>query len=125
MRQVFSLETEREKDLQTLGMAVASCEFRKRRKICRAGECPSCRTGQELRTCMEQLPSCDSLRVEQLAMESYAMLEYRHGPAKPSLGRRALHAGALAAQGVGLAAVYIAGVVGFFALMFAIVLYVI
>lgn len=125
MRQVFSLETEREKDLQTLGTAVALCEFRKRRKICRAGECPSCRTGHELQACMEQLPSCDSLRVEQLAMESYAMLEYRHGPAKPSLGKRALHAGALAAQGVGILAACLAGGVGFFALMFALVLYVI
>ncbi len=64
MRQVFSLETEREKDLQTLGMAVALCEFRKRRKICREAECPSCKTRQEIDTCMEQLPACDSLRVE-------------------------------------------------------------
>ena len=124
MRQVFSLETEREKDLQTLGTAIATCEFRKRRKICRASECLACSTRRELDCCLEQLPACDSLRVKQLAMESYVMLEYRHGPAKPSLGRRALHAGALVAQGVGLAAVYIAGAVGFFALMFALAVYV-
>ncbi len=123
MRQVFSLETEREKDLQTLGMAVALCEFRKRRKECRGHDCPACKTGQELQVCMEQLPACDSLRVEQLAIDSYAMLEYRHGLAKPSLGRRALHAGALVAQGAGLLAAYLAGAICFGALIFALVVY--
>ena len=124
MRQVFSLETEREKDLQTLGTAVALCEYRKRAKVCRKSECEACKTGQELRTCMEQLPACDSLRVEQLAMESYAMLEFGSPLAKPSIGQRALHAGATVLQGVALTAAYAAGIVGFFALVFALFVHV-
>lgn len=79
MKHVFSMETEREKDLQTLADTLAFCMYKKDRGICRDSKCENCATRSELESCMEQLPACDSLRVKQLGFQSYSALAFTYG----------------------------------------------
>lgn len=88
MKHVFSMETDREKDLQTLADTMAFCEFKKDRGICGKGKCLGCATRSELESCLAQLPACDSLRVKQLGFQSYSALVFTYG-AKRSPGEAA------------------------------------
>ena len=84
MKHVFSMETEREKDLQTLAETIVSCQLKRKGRFCNSSRCADCPTLWELDACMKQLPACDSLRVKNLAQELYSLRAFQYGLDKPS-----------------------------------------
>ena len=84
MRHVFSMETEREKDLQALAETIVNCQLRRKAKSCRDNDCGRCPTYAHLERCMAELPSCDTLRVRNMAQELYGLREFQYGLDTPS-----------------------------------------
>ena len=104
MRQVFSVETEREKDLQAVADTMASCQLKLDYKMCHPFECETCETYRELEACRRELCACDSLKVKQQAVASYRIMRFSFG-----LGERGgkvknalKEAGSAALTGVGM-----------------------
>lgn len=85
MKHVFSMETEREKDLQTLAETIVLCQLKMKKGSCAPAACARCGTYHELERCMAELPACDSLRVKNMAQELYGLKEFQYGLNKPSL----------------------------------------
>lgn len=67
-KQVFSFETDREKDLETLGLARAFCNLAVEYGSCNPLHCANCETGKCIEQCMNELPACDRLKVQQITM---------------------------------------------------------
>lgn len=106
MKHVFSMDTERDKDLATLAETLVMCQLKRKSGACGEGACRVCQTCLELEQCMAQLPACDSLRVKNMAQELYGYREFQYGLDKPS-GKKAAAAAALKALGIAAAAVAI------------------
>ena len=85
MRQVFSIDSMRDFDLATLAETMASCRLKQKGKSCRKDECGRCATQARLSACMEQLPDCDVLRVQNMAQEIYSVREFQLGLDRPSV----------------------------------------
>ena len=101
MKQVFSMETERDKDLMTLAETLVSCQLKRKSGSCRKSSCPTCQTYGELDLCMRQLPACDSLRVKHLAQELYSYREFQYGLDRMSPREVAVEVGRCAATVLG------------------------
>lgn len=86
MRQAFSIDSMRDMDLATLAETMASCHLRQRARSCGKDECGGCATHARLAACMEQLPDCDVLRVQNMAQEIYSVKEFQYGLDRPSAG---------------------------------------
>ena len=79
-KRVFSVETERDKDLYVLSATLATCRLKRRKKECIGDKCLTCPTLKNLAICMKELPACDKLRVEGQAEEMYDYLFMQHPP---------------------------------------------
>ena len=88
MRHVFSMETEREKDLRTLAETIVMCQLKRSGGRCRESDCGRCATYHDLGRCMDELPACDALRVKNLAQELYGLRRFQYGMDKPSWDER-------------------------------------
>lgn len=84
MRHVFSMETEREKDLRTLAETIVMCQLKRKRGSCSPSACGECGTYRDLERCMGELPACDTLRVKNMAQELYGLRKFQYGMDKPS-----------------------------------------
>lgn len=89
MKHVFSMEMERESDLQTLAETIVMCQLKKRGGMCRKSECSGCATQHDLERCMDALPACDKLRVKNMAQDLYGVKKFQHGMDEPR-GKEAL-----------------------------------
>ena len=89
MRHVFSMETEREKDLQTLAETIVLCKLKLEQGGCVESSCKKCSTYAELEMCLRELPACDNLRVKNMAQELYELkrFQYGEGDRKPSFNK--------------------------------------
>lgn len=85
MRHVFSMETEREKDLQTLAETIVLCQLKREKGSCARSSCQACATYAELEMCLRELPACDNLRVKNMAQALYELkaFQYGHDDRKP------------------------------------------
>lgn len=83
MKHVFSMEMERESDLQTLAETIVMCQLKKRGGMCRKSECSECATQHDLERCMDALPACDKLRVKNMAQDLYGVKKFQYGMDEP------------------------------------------
>ena len=79
MRHVFSMETEREKDLQTLAETIVLCKLKLEQGGCVESGCKKCSTYAELEMCLRELPACDNLRVKNMAQGLYEQKRFQYG----------------------------------------------
>lgn len=75
-KRVFSLETERDKDLDVLAATLADCRHKLGMDRCKLESCKSCERMYNIAICMKELPACDKLRVWGTADAMYARLSY-------------------------------------------------
>ena len=104
MKHVFSMETEREKDLQTLAETIVNCQLRRKANACSDIDCGRCSTYEELARCMNELPACDSLRVRNMVQELYGYKEFQYGLDRRRAVDVAVDVARAVAVGAGMAA---------------------
>ena len=83
MKHVFSMEMDRESDLQTLAETIVMCQLKRRGGMCRKSECSGCATQHDLEKCMDALPACDTLRVKNMAQDLYDVRKFQYGMDEP------------------------------------------
>ena len=108
-KQVFSFETDREKDLHAVAEAMALCRVSLERECCNPLMCEKCEMRKEIELCFNELPACDRLRVKQIAAERSHFWRYRIGE-KKTIGDSVKYGASVLAQGVGMALAIAAGV---------------
>lgn len=108
-KQVFSFETDREKDLHAVAEAMALCRVSLEKGCCSPLQCQHCETHKEIELCFNELPACDRLRVKQVAADRSQFWRFRTGE-KKTIGDSVKYGASVIAQGVGMAVAIVAGV---------------
>ena len=108
-KQVFSFETDREKDLQAVAEAMALCTVGLESGCCNPLKCEKCETHKEIELCFNELPACDRLRVKQIAANRGQYYRFMIGE-KKTIGKSVKYGASVLAQGVGMALAITAGI---------------
>ena len=100
MKHVFSMEMDRESDLQTLAETIVMCQLKRRGGMCRKSECSGCATQHDLEKCMDALPACDTLRVKNMAQDLYDVRKFQYGMDEPRGKEKLRELGEAAVTGI-------------------------
>lgn len=107
-KHAFSMWMDRGTDLSTLADTLASCSLRRDRGECGKEMCTLCPTKVRLMDCMEQLPACDRLFVENMARHQYGRMAYLGGPLWRGAGAVLKDVGRTTAAVIGMIAGFVA-----------------